>query len=1060
MVALDEWSVDELAAPGAAGGAASPSCPTTCSTTCSTCSRAATRPRSSPSCGPASCGTASTASSGPAPGPSASPSPTGGTIPDRGLFGVFLPDGTRVGELDEEMVYESRPGETFLLGASTWRIEDITFERVIVTPAPGQPGKMPFWHGDRPGRPLELGRALGAFVREIRGTAPRGGAGAAARATHGLDAVAAGNLRRVPRRAGRGHRASVPDDRTDRGRALPRRDRRLAGVHPHAVRRPGARAVGAWRSRPGWPSAGASTVEMMWSDDGIVMRLPEAVDDAAASTSCCSTPTRSTSSSSAELPDTALFAGAVPRVRGPGAAAAAPPARPAHPAVAAAPAGGRPARGGGAVPELPDPARDHPRVPATTCSTCRRCARCWPTCGPGGSGSSRSTRRTASPFAQSLLFGWIAVYMYEGDAPLAERRAAALALDRDLLRDLLGAEELRELLDPGVLADLELELQRLADGRRARDADELHDLLRRLGALSRRRDRRPHARADRPRPVGVAAAASPSAGRSRVPRRRRRPGRRGRGRRRGSATRSAWPLPLGLPAAFTDPVPTPLGRPRRPATPAPTARSRRRGRRPARASPSSRAAAALGGARGARAGSCAASSGPTASSASGATSTCCASCAAARWPRCAARSSRSSRPRSPGSSRRGRASAPPGGASTRWSRRRPAAGGAARRRRCSRPTCCRRGSPATARPTSTRCAPPARWCGSAPAPSAPPTAGCGSSSATRRACSCPTPGPSRRAARRARARRAARPPRRSGARRSGPTWSRPCSRRPALRRRRPCSPRCGTWCGPGEVTNDSLAPLRAVLVGGKARERRGRRAARPAGRPGPARPGSARPPARGPVVAGRAAARARARRPPRRPTPGPLQLLERYGVLTREAALAEGVEGGFAAVYPVLQGAGGAGPGPPRLLRRRARRRAVRPARRRRPAARVRARRRTTPTAGSSCWPPPIRPSPTAPRCRGPRPAGRPARAAGALVVLVDGEPVVFLERGGRSLWTFPAAEAHPDWAAALAGRVAPGWRARTRSRRSTATGARTSSWADGLRAAGFVDGYRGLVRR
>ena len=93
---------------------------------------------------------------------------SGGTIPDRGLYGVFLPDGTRVGELDEEMVYESRVGETFLLGASTWRIEDITPERVVVTPAPGQPGRMPFWHGDGPGRPVELGRALGEFVREIR----------------------------------------------------------------------------------------------------------------------------------------------------------------------------------------------------------------------------------------------------------------------------------------------------------------------------------------------------------------------------------------------------------------------------------------------------------------------------------------------------------------------------------------------------------------------------------------------------------------------------------------------------------------------------------------------------------------------------------------------------------------------------------------------------------------------------------------------------------------------------------------------------------------------------
>ena len=97
---------------------------------------------------------------------------SGGTIPDRGLFGVFLPDGKRVGELDEEMVYESRPGETFLLGASTWRIEDITFERVTVTAAPGEPGKMPFWHGDRPGRPLELGRAVGSFVRELREATP------------------------------------------------------------------------------------------------------------------------------------------------------------------------------------------------------------------------------------------------------------------------------------------------------------------------------------------------------------------------------------------------------------------------------------------------------------------------------------------------------------------------------------------------------------------------------------------------------------------------------------------------------------------------------------------------------------------------------------------------------------------------------------------------------------------------------------------------------------------------------------------------------------------------
>ena len=137
---------------------------------------------------------------------------SGGTIPDRGLFGVFLPDGTRVGELDEEMVYESRPGETFLLGASTWRIEDITFERVVVTPAPGQPGKMPFWHGDRPGRPLELGRALGAFLREVR-ELPPAQAEERLRTHYGLDAWAAANvvlyLDEQVEAAG-----VVPDDRT------------------------------------------------------------------------------------------------------------------------------------------------------------------------------------------------------------------------------------------------------------------------------------------------------------------------------------------------------------------------------------------------------------------------------------------------------------------------------------------------------------------------------------------------------------------------------------------------------------------------------------------------------------------------------------------------------------------------------------------------------------------------------------------------------------------------------------------------------------------------------
>ena len=167
---------------------------------------------------------------------------SGGTIPDRGLFGVFLPDGTRVGELDEEMVYESRPGETFVLGASTWRIEDITFQKVTVTPAPGEPGKMPFWHGDRPGRPLELGRALGAFVRELR-ELPPARATAVLRDDYALDDARGVEPAAVRRGAGRGDRGR-PRRPHDRHRALPGRDRRLAGLRAEPVRHARARAVG------------------------------------------------------------------------------------------------------------------------------------------------------------------------------------------------------------------------------------------------------------------------------------------------------------------------------------------------------------------------------------------------------------------------------------------------------------------------------------------------------------------------------------------------------------------------------------------------------------------------------------------------------------------------------------------------------------------------------------------------------------------------------------------------------------------------------------------------
>jgi len=401
-----------------------------------------------------------------------------GTIPDRGLFTVTLPDGTRVGELDEEMVYESRPGETFLLGASTWRIEDITFQKVIVTPAPGQPGKMPFWHGDGPGRPLELGRAIGAFVRELR--APGAGDPVQRLRDGGLDERAATNLvayldEQVEATG------SVPDDRT----IVVERFRDEIGDWRICVLSPfGAQVHAPWamalqhRLGEKWGMA----VELMWSDDGIVIRLPESVDELL-DDDLLIDPDEIEELIVSQLPSTAMFAS---RFRECAARALLLPKRRPDQRTPLWQQRQRSAdllSVAGKYPSFPilleatrECLNDVFDVPALT--EVLRDLR------------SRKVRlvsvdsQQASPFAQSLMFGWIAVYMYAGDAPLAERRAAALALDRDLLRDLLGAEELRELIDADVLADLELELQRLVEGRLARDADEAHDQLRILGPLS------------------------------------------------------------------------------------------------------------------------------------------------------------------------------------------------------------------------------------------------------------------------------------------------------------------------------------------------------------------------------------------------------------------------------------------------------------------------------------------------------------------------------------------------------------------------------------------------
>ncbi|MYL04552.1 MAG: DEAD/DEAH box helicase, partial [Acidimicrobiaceae bacterium] len=402
-----------------------------------------------------------------------------GTIPDRGLFGVFLPDGTRVGELDEEMVYESRVGEVFLLGATTWRIVDITFERVVVTPAPGELGKMPFWHGDGPGRPIELGRAVGSLVRELRSGDDEAGK-SRLRQRCGLDETAADNLVAYleDQSAATG---AVPDDRT----VVVERFRDEIGDWRVCVLTPfGAQVHAPWgvalqaRLREAW----GVDVDLMWGDDGIVMRLPEAIDDLPLD-DLLFDPDEIQELVVSRLPETSMFAS---RFRECAARALLLPRRRPDQRTPLWQQRQRAA-------DLLSVAAKFPSFPILL-ETTRECLNdVFDLPALVGLMTDLRSRRIrmvavdtpqASPFAQSLLFSWIAVYMYEGDAPLAERRAAALALDRDLLRDLLGAEELRELLDAGVITDVELELQRLVAGGQARDADELHDLLRVLGPLT------------------------------------------------------------------------------------------------------------------------------------------------------------------------------------------------------------------------------------------------------------------------------------------------------------------------------------------------------------------------------------------------------------------------------------------------------------------------------------------------------------------------------------------------------------------------------------------------
>ena len=475
----------------------------------------------------------------------------GGTIPDRGMFGVFLPDGTRVGELDEEMVYETRPGETFVLGASTWRIEDVSFDRVIVNPAPGEPGKMPFWHGDRLGRPVELGQAVGEFLRTIRDEEmqPTAGAENLLVERHCLDPLAAKNLLMYIDEQVQAT-GTLPTDRT----IVVERFRDEIGDWRICIHSPFGTPVHApWAiaierrllERLGIP------VETMWGDDGIVLRLPEAIDRLPIEELLIS-PDEITDVLVAAVPQTALFAA---RFRECAARALLLPRRRPDQRTPLWQQRQRAA-------DLLAVAAKYPTFPMLL-ETSRECLQDVFDVPALRDVLSRLRSRAirlvsvdtpkASPFAQSLLFNWIAAYMYEGDAPLAERRAAALALDRDLLNDLLGSEELRELLDGEVLADIELELQQLVDERRAKTIDEVHDLLRRVGDLTLDEV---SLRCETDASVAIAELVAQRRAIELVVA----------GERRYVAAEDAGrfrdalgcALPLGLPQAFTDPVDAPL----------------------------------------------------------------------------------------------------------------------------------------------------------------------------------------------------------------------------------------------------------------------------------------------------------------------------------------------------------------------------------------------------------------------------------------------------------------------------------------------------------------------
>jgi ATP-dependent Lhr-like helicase len=404
-----------------------------------------------------------------------------GTIPDRGLYGVHLgAKGPRVGELDEEMVYESRKGETFLLGASTWRIESITRDRVIVSPAPGEPGKMPFWRGDGPGRPIELGRAIGAFVRKLGRMKRSDAAGWICEETP-LDESAAKKLVEFIHDQ-KQHTGTLP---TDRAITIERfrdelGDWRICILTPFGSR---VHAPWALALESAFTESTGFAVQTLYSDDGIVLRFADVEEELPDTDRLIPDPDDVEDRLVSQLASSALFASAfrenaarsllIPRRR--------PDKR--------APLWQQRLKAKTLMAEV----ERYPSFPVML-ETYRQCLRDvfdLPTLVEIlGAVRRREVRvddvetHAASPFSRALVSAYVAAYLYEQDAPLAERKAQALTLDRQLLRDLLGQAELRELIDPEVIDEVEAELQGLALSRKAQHADGLHDLLRRVGDLT------------------------------------------------------------------------------------------------------------------------------------------------------------------------------------------------------------------------------------------------------------------------------------------------------------------------------------------------------------------------------------------------------------------------------------------------------------------------------------------------------------------------------------------------------------------------------------------------